>query len=99
MKKVMVQFTFPNTTLKQYDQAWTECRAAGHANPQGMIHHVGGQQGNDIVVCDVWESAEAFGKFGDVLMPILKKVGLPAVQPVITPVHYEQSGAKTLVTH
>ena len=99
MKKVMVQFNMPNTTLKQFDQCWKDLRAAGHENPKGLIHHVGGQQGNNLVVTDVWESAEAFNKFGPTLMPILKKNGFPDVQPVITPVHYEYSGSKTLVSH
>jgi hypothetical protein len=99
MKKIMVQFNFPGTTLKQYDQAWADCRATGQLNPKGMIHHVGGMNGNNLLVCDVWESQEAFNKFGEVLMPILKKNNFADVTPVITPVHYEQSGAETLVTH
>lgn len=99
MKKILVQFNFPGMTTKQYDQAWEEMRAAGKSNPKGLLHHVGGQQGNNLVVVDVWESAEAFTKFGETLMPILTKLNVANVQPVITPVHYEFSGVEAGVTH
>lgn len=92
MKKVMVQFNTPGMTAKQFDQAWDELRKAGQEHPFGLIHHVAGQQGNNWVVVDVWESAEHFNKFGETLMPILKKIGVALVQPVITPVHFELSG-------
>ena len=89
----MVQFNIPGMTAKQYDQAWKDLRAAGYANPKGLVHHTGAQQGNNWVVVDVWESIEHFNKFGETLMPILKKIGVAQVPPVITPVHYELSGA------
>lgn len=92
MNKVMVQFNTPGMTAKQFDQAWDELRKAGQEHPFGLIHHVAGQQGDNWVVVDVWESAEHFNKFGETLMPILKKIGVELVQPVITPVHYELSG-------
>ena len=99
MKKVMVQFNIPGMTSKQYDQAWEDLRAAGHANPKGLIHHVGAPQGNNMVVVDVWESAEAFSKFGETLIPILGKLGVAKVEPVITPVQYEYAGVESGVTH
>jgi hypothetical protein len=37
-------------------------------------------------VVDVWEPAEAFGRFGEHLRPILQELGLD-VQPEIYPVH------------
>lgn len=98
MKKVMVQFTIP-MTVKQYEQCWEEMRKTGYANPAGLIHHVASQQGSNMVAVDVWESAEAFNKFGETLMPIFQKAGVPMVQPVITPVQYEYSGAESGVTH
>lgn len=93
MKKVIVQFNFPGMTARQFDQAWDEIRKAGHEHPIGLLHHVAGQQGNEWVVVDVWESKERFNKFGETLMPILKKIGIKPVTPVITPIHFEYSGA------
>jgi len=92
MKKVIIQFTFPGITGKNLDKAWEECRAQGYANPKGLLHHVGGVLGNNLIVCDVWESLDAFNKFGEVLMPILKKAGFPDAKPVIIPLHYEYYG-------
>ncbi|GAO42033.1 hypothetical protein [Flavihumibacter petaseus] len=92
MKKVMVQFTSPGMTSKQYDQVWDELRKAGQEHPDGLLHHVGAQQGNNWVVVDVWESEERFNKFGETLMPILKKIGVNFAPPVITPVYFEMAG-------
>jgi hypothetical protein len=89
MKKVIIQFSFPGLSVNTYDKAWEELRSKGYSNPKGLLHHVGGSSGNNLIVCDVWESLEAFNKFGEVLMPILKKVGFPDIKPIITPVHYE----------
>ena|SRR5947207_3335314 len=99
MKKVMVQFSIPGMTLEQYDQCWEEMRKTGHTNPAGLLHHVGAQQGNNMVAIDVWESEEAFNNFGNVLMPIFVKFGVQPVQPVLTPVHYEYSGVEAGITH
>ncbi|MEO6732650.1 MAG: hypothetical protein ABIN01_15625 [Ferruginibacter sp.] len=92
MKKVLVQFSCPGMTAKQFDQAWDELRKAGHEHPDGLIYHVAGQQGNNWIVVDVWQSEELFNKFGETLTPILKKVGVTQVPPMITPVYYELAG-------
>jgi hypothetical protein len=92
MKKVIAQFNFPGMTAKQYDQAWVELRAVGQSNPKGLLHHFGGQQGNNWVVVDIWESVEAFNKYGETLLPILAKLGVAKIPPVLTPLHYEYEG-------
>jgi len=89
MKKVLVQFSFPGVTSKQYDQVWDELRKAGFDHPQGLVHHTSAQQGNNWIVVDVWESENHFKKFGETLMPILKKVNVPSIQPIVSPVYYE----------
>jgi hypothetical protein len=101
MEKVIIQMSIPGMTAKEYDQAWAELRKAGLSHPSGLHHHVGAQQGNNWMVIDVWESAEAFDKFGETLMPILRNLGVPVDQfkPVITPVHYEYERAEAGVTH
>lgn len=88
MKNVLVQFEFPNVSLAQYDKCWDDLRASGHDQPQGLISHVGAQNGTGLVVVDQWESAEAFKTFGGILMPILAKNKIPAIEPRILPVHY-----------
>lgn len=92
MEKVIVQFNIPGMTAQQYDQVWEDLRAAGQANPEGLAHHVGGPQGDNWVVVDLWESAEAFGKFGETLVPILEKNGVGPVEPVVIPAHFVHTG-------
>lgn len=94
MKKQLVQFNIPDMTAKQYDRAWEELRKAGQTSPSGMLYHVGAQQGKGWVVIEVWESMEAFNKYGETLMPILSKLGIITLKHVITPVHYEYEAAK-----
>ncbi len=92
MKKVIIQFSFPGLSLKTYDRSWEECRKAGYEHPKGLLHHVAGLNGNNVIVTDIWESIEAFNKFGEFLLPMLKRIGFPDVKPIITPVHYEYYG-------
>ncbi len=90
MKKVVIQFNIPNWGTKQYEQVWTDLRKAGHENPKGLLYHVSAPKGNDFSVTDVWESEEAFQKFGETLMPILAKNGVDTSRkPEILAVHYE----------
>jgi hypothetical protein len=98
-KKQLVQFTFPGLTERQYDQVWNELRRAGHATPSGLIHHVSVFQDNNCLVFDIWESQEAFDRFGKILMPILYKVGIDEPKPKITPVLNEFSSVESKVTH
>ena len=92
MEKLLAIFRIPDMTVKQYDQCWDELRALDMQNPHGLIHHVGAQRENGIVVTDVWESMDAFEKFGETLMPILAKMGIAEAKPEIMPVHYELFG-------
>ncbi len=92
MEKQLVQFRIPDMTAKQYDQCWDDLRDLGMQNPPGLIHHVGAQLGDGMVVTDVWESMDAFAKFGETLMPILAKMGIAESKPEILPVHYEVFG-------
>jgi hypothetical protein len=48
------------------------------------LAHIAGQGENGFRVVDVWESEEAFGRFGETLMPILQELGIEA-QPEIYP--------------
>ena len=98
-KKQLIQFSFPDMTERMYDQVWNELRRAGHPTPSGLIHHVSAFQDNNCLVFDIWESQEAFERFGKILMPILYKVGIDEPQPKITTVLNEFSSVESSVTH
>ena len=89
MKNVVVLFNAPGFTAKHFDQVWDDLRAAGQAQPKGLISHVGfAKPDGSWGVVDVWESAEAFAEFGKTLVPIIQKTGVHVPDPVVLPAHY-----------
>jgi hypothetical protein len=52
----------------------------------GLLAHVAGEGANGFRVVDVWESEEAFARFGETLIPILEEIGVDG-QPEVYPVH------------
>jgi len=53
---------------------------------KGLLVHVAGQGPNGFRVVDVWESEEAFQRFGEKLMPIMKAIGIGG-EPEVYPSH------------
>ena|SRR5215216_3770265 len=53
---------------------------------QGLLAHVAGEGANGFRVVDVWESEEAFGRFGETLIPILQEIGVEG-QPEVYQAH------------
>jgi hypothetical protein len=88
MKRIMVHFDFQNVTSKQYDAVWADLRASGHANPEGLVFHASAEKPNGWKVIDIWESEEAFQRFGQTLMPLLAKHNIPMTQPEVLPVYW-----------
>lgn len=43
---------------------------------EGLLAHIAGQGENGFRVVDVWESEDAFSRFGETLMPILQEIGV-----------------------
>jgi hypothetical protein len=72
---------------QQYDEAIRRLQAAGAGSPPGRLHHVCFGEGNNLKVVDIWESQEAFERFGQTLMPIMQEIGLDPGQPQVAPVH------------
>jgi hypothetical protein len=50
----------------------------------GLLAHIAGQAETGFRVVDVWESEDAFHRFGERLMPILHELGIDA-QPELYP--------------
>jgi hypothetical protein len=53
---------------------------------EGILSHVAGEGPNGFRVVDVWESEEAVRRFGEILGPVLREVGIEA-EPEIYPAH------------
>lgn len=58
---------------------------------EGLLVHAAGEGANGFRVVDVWESEDAFRRFGDTLVPILQELGIEE-QPEVYPAHTFVSG-------
>jgi hypothetical protein len=74
-------------TAAQYDDIIGRLDAAGAGKPAGRLYHACFGSGDKLQVFDIWESQQAFDKFGETLMPILQEIGLDSGQPMVEPVH------------
>ena len=79
-------------TLAEYDQVISELEATGHGHPPGRLSHVVARKGNGYLVVDVWESQEAFDRFGETLVPLLERAGGRVPAPQFYPVHNVVAG-------
>ena len=43
---------------------------------EGILVHVAGQGPNGFVVIDVWESEQAFARFGEIVGPLMQEAGI-----------------------
>ena len=53
---------------------------------EGLLVHAAGEGANGFRVVDVWESEDAFRRFGDTLVPILQELGVEE-QPEVYAAH------------
>jgi hypothetical protein len=53
---------------------------------QGLLAHIAGEGEKGFRVVDVWESEDAFRRFGETLMPIIQGMGIEG-EPEVYPAH------------
>ena len=53
---------------------------------EGLLVHVAGQGAKGFRVVDVWASEDAFRRFGEKLIPVLREVGIEG-EPEVYPSH------------
>jgi len=53
---------------------------------EGILVHIAGQGENGFVVVDVWESMDAFARFGEVILPLMQDAGVTDA-PKLFPAH------------
>ncbi len=76
-----------SATAAQYDEIIRRLDAAGAGKPAGRLYHACFGSGDKLQVFDIWESRQAFDKFGETMMPIVQEVGVDLGQPMVEPVH------------
>jgi hypothetical protein len=90
---IVAVFQGPSLTQERYEESVSRL-TGGKAQLEspadwpvgGLLAHIAGQAPGGFRVVDVWESEEAFGRFGETLMPILQEIGVEG-QPEIYPAH------------
>jgi heme-degrading monooxygenase HmoA len=61
--------------------------------PEGLIEHLVAEDDGNLIIADLWESAEAFGQFAETrLGPAVKEAGAGDAQPRVHEVHNQLSG-------
>jgi hypothetical protein len=91
---IVAIFQGPSLTQQQYEEAvrrLTGGRKSRMEAPsdwpvEGLLVHIAGESPNGFRVVDVWESEEAFGRFGEKLIPILQEIGVEGA-PEVYPTH------------
>ena len=89
---IVAVFEVPGLTQQNYEE--TVRRLTGKnrmSSPsdwpvEGLMVHVAGQSAKGFRVVDVWTSEEAFRRFGEKLIPVLREMGIEG-QPEIYPSH------------
>ena len=84
---IAVVMKFNGVSLEQYDQVVDRMGfdRGGAGGPGGIFHWVT-QTEDGLQITDVWESKDAFERFGGVIGPILQDLGV-TVQPEVYPAH------------
>jgi hypothetical protein len=90
---IVAVFQSPTLTQATYEESVRQL-SGGHSRMEkpadwpvkGLLVHVAGQGPHGFRVVDVWESEEAFQRFGEKLMPIMKAIGIEG-EPEVYPSH------------
>jgi hypothetical protein len=84
---IAVYFHPKGMTLQQFNEVDRLLKESGKDDPSARIHHSCFGEDGDLMVFDVWDSPEAFQAFGEVLMPLITKVGIDVGEPAVMPIH------------
>lgn len=89
---VLMVHESPGVTREQYEQVGARLTDGRGLNSlsdwpvDGILSHAAGPTDDGWRVIDVWESEEAFQRFGEVIGPILQDVGFPG-EPKVSELH------------
>ena len=73
---VVLRFTTQGLTEAKYNEINRRLDEAGAGSPAGRLYHVCFGDPENLRVSDIWESPEAFEKFGETLRPLMQELGI-----------------------
>jgi hypothetical protein len=86
-------FELPGMTQEHYEEGTRQVnggrplRSLSDWPVPGLLSHVAGPTPDGWFVVDVWESEDALQRFGEILGPVMEKMGFGPITPRIVPVH------------
>ena len=95
---VVLRATTSGLTAAKYDELVQRLEAAGAGSPAGRLYHVCFGETDDLRVSDIWDSREAFEKFGETLKPLMQEMGFAPPQIEFFEVHNIIEGRKATAT-
>ena len=70
MHKILAIVHLKGTSTLHYDTFAKELSYAGKHLLQERLHHFTSVKESEILIADVWESAEVFSRYVDIMMPL-----------------------------
>jgi hypothetical protein len=90
---IIAVFQSPSLTKERYEETVrritggkTKLLSPSDWPVEGLLVHAAGQGEKGFRVVDIWATEEAFQRFGEKLIPVLKSVGVEG-QPEVYPAH------------
>ena len=79
---IIAVFDDPTLTKQNYEESIRRLMDKEKAESpsdwpvEGLVAHIAGDTGSGFRVVDVWESEEAFRRFGEALAPVMEAIGI-----------------------
>ena len=84
---LLIRFSPPSLTAEQYDGAVRRLYEEGVFPADGLDYEICFGSGDNLKVCQVWDSREQLDAFGARLRPILAEMGINPGEPEVLEVH------------
>ncbi len=84
---LLIQFSPPSLTAKQYDDAVRRLTEDGVFPADGLDYEICSGSDENLNVIQVWDSQQQLDAFGERLMPILAELGIDPGKPELLEVH------------
>jgi hypothetical protein len=84
---VLIRFTPPALTAREYDETMRTLEGEGHWPADGLDFHVCFGSDGQLRVSEIWDSREQLDAFGQRLMPVLREQGIDPGEPEIVEIH------------
>ena len=85
---ILARFSPPSMTAEQYDAILTRLYEEGIHPAEGLELEVCFGSGDQMKVSLLFDSMDAFEKFGESLLPVLQEFGMDSGTPDIMDVHH-----------